>query len=181
MSGTLGLDVSTSVLGICAYFADGIFLLDHLEFKQKGQDKLTLWNKTDMAKEKLAQFLKQLTEPLDRVVVEDPLMKFASGMSSMQTIATLLRFNALVSYSVRELTGMEPEYISAATARKACGMKLQPKKKCGMSHKEQVVSHMLQRDLCHIEWPKKKSGELVDWVGDVVDAYVTSKAGFLRK
>ena len=90
-------------------------------------------------------------------------MGFQKGMSSAATITTLMRFNGIVSYIGRGILIVDPIYISAAHARKLCGIKMQRTKVAGMSGKEQVFKHMSENDLKHVEWPKKKSG------GSIVD------------
>jgi hypothetical protein len=101
-------------------------------------------------------------------------------MSSAATITTLMRFNGIVSYIGRNIFGVEPEYISAAHARKLCGIKMQRTSVAGMSGKEQVFKYMSENDLKHVVWPKKKNGKDVDWSRDATDAYVIAYAAFLK-
>lgn len=193
----LGLDVSTSCTGVCVFESNSygnvwqtkIIVLEAIEFKGCN----TLWEKADRIKhsfEKLEDLLlcrgPILGEPpvegwtyeqrkIDRVVLEEPLMGFRPGMSSAQTISTLMRFNGIVSYLARETFKVEPEYIGSAHARKLCGIKLQ-KTALGGPQKEQVFAHMAAHDLKDIQWPLKKSGKMVDWSRDACDAYVIAKA-----
>ncbi len=181
----LGLDVSTSVVGVCVVDStvapdnrgSHILLLDAIEFK----GCKTLWEKADV----VAQTIKQLESnvwlatrnvpSIDRVVLEEPLMGFRTGMSSAQTITTLMRFNGICSYIAREALKKEPEYVSAAHARKLCGIKLQ-KTAVGGPQKEQVYAHMMANDLSHVIWPIKKNGSAVDWSRDACDAYVIARS-----
>jgi hypothetical protein len=87
-----------------------------------------------------------------------------------------MRFNGIVSYIGRKLFGVDPTYLSAASARKASGVKLQKTSIAGMSHKEQVFKHMSENDLKHIMWPTKKSGQPIDASRDMTDAYVIARA-----
>jgi len=113
--------------------------------------------------------------PVHRVVLEEPLMGFRPGMSSAQTISTLMRFNGIVSYLARNRFKCEPEYIGSAHARKLCGIKLQ-RTALGGPQKEQVFAYMAANDLSHVQWPVKKSGKMVDWSRDACDAYVIARA-----
>src|SRR3990167_8499354 len=103
MSIILGLDVSTSCTGVCVLdsnFYDNVWVtkiivLEAFEFK----DCKTLWDKADKVSEYLADMVRGSFEdrtrmPLcpERVVLEEPLMGFRPGMSSAQTISTLMRF-----------------------------------------------------------------------------------------
>lgn len=176
----LGLDVSTTYVGVCVLDGSSqivktsphIVLLDHIDFKKCND----LWEKAD----KVKVWFKNLSikTGLSGIFIEDALQKFSSGASSMQTIGTLIRFNALVSFIVREQTSITPEFIGSGAARKLCGLKMQQKKKCGLSHKEQTFNAMMSTDLSHIVWPKKLRGDkIVDWAYDQVDSYVIAKAG----
>lgn len=182
----LGLDVSTSVTGVCVVDSDvqpddngtHILVLEAIEFK----GCKTLWDKADRVSEYLADMVRGSFEdrsrmPLcpDRIVLEEPLMGFRPGMSSAQTISTLMRFNGIVSYIARNVFKAEPEYIGSAHARKLCGIKLQ-RTALGGPQKEQVFAHMAANDLKHVLWPLKKSGKVVDWSRDACDAYVIARA-----
>lgn len=179
----LGLDVSTSCTGVCIVDSDiepidgnHIKLLDRIEFK--GCD--TLWEKADAVQSYLVG-LRQTdfsVGKIERIVVEEPLMGFRTGMSSAQTITMLMRFNGIVSYIARKIFGHDPEYISSGHARKVCGIKLQ-KTAVGGPQKEQVFSHMQRNDLKHVKWETKKSGNIVDWSRDATDAYVIARAAMI--
>jgi hypothetical protein len=178
-----GLDVSTSVTGTCLLDRDvepdgtgnHIVLLDRIEFKKC----VTLWDKADVVKE-YVEHVKRYHDVTDVIVaIEEPLMGFTPGMSSATTITMLMRFNGIVSYLSRNAFGVDPQYISAAHARKLCGMKLQKVKVAGKSHKEQVFEYMHNNDLSHVIWPTKRSGQSVDWSRDATDAYVIARAACL--
>jgi hypothetical protein len=183
MTVIFGLDVSTSCIGICAIESSilpddkgsHILLLDRIEFKKCK----TLWDKADAVHAYLGSLrsngrLRGYTDSV-RIVLEEPLMGFRPGMSSAQTITTLMRFNGIVSYIVRGVFKHEPEYINAPHARKLCGIKLQ-KTAVGGPQKEQVFAHMAVNDLKHVTWPSKKNGVVVDWSRDATDAYVIARA-----
>lgn len=178
----LGLDVSTSVTGVCVLNAEvqpvagsHIAFLDRIEFKKCN----TLWDKADRVKEELQDILKKYPGEY-RIALEEPLLGFQKGMSSAATITTLMRFNGIVSYIARGVFDAEPEYISAAHARKLCGIKMQKTAVAGKSGKEQVFSYMAENDLKHVQWPVKKNGSTVDWSRDATDAYVIARAASLE-
>jgi hypothetical protein len=186
----LGLDVSTSCTGVCVLESNfyenvwqtKIVVLEAIEFK----DCKTLWDKADKVSEYFADIVRGSFEdssrlPLcpDRIVLEEPLMGFRPGMSSAQTISTLMRFNGIVSYIARNTFKAEPEYIGSAHARKLCNIKLQ-RTALGGPQKEQVFAHMAANDLKHVQWPLKKSGKMVDWSRDACDAYVIARAAVVN-
>lgn len=174
----LGLDVSTTVTGICILNANiipdrgsHIVHLDKIDFKKCK----TLWEKADLIASELSNLLSKYPGEYN-VVLEEPLMGFRTGMSSAATITTLMRFNGIVSYISREIFKVDPEYLSAASARKTCGIKVQRTSIAGMSGKEQVFKYMAENDLKHIDWPLKKNGSAVDWSRDATDSYVIARA-----
>ena len=179
----LGLDVSTSVTGVCILNSDiipdekgsHILHLDRIEFKKCK----TLWEKADVVALELSDLLKKF--PGDYFVfLEEPLLGFQKGMSSATTITTLMRFNGIVSYISREIFKVDPDYISSSHARKVCGIKMQRTAIAGMSGKEQVFKYMSEHDLKHVQWPTKKNGAAVDWSRDATDSYVIARAASLK-
>jgi hypothetical protein len=174
---TLGLDVSTTYVGVALLKNDGTILnLDHIDFKKC----ITLWDKADKVRGYLEGKREQHPEwqQVSALYVEDAAKKFAKGKTSADTIATLLRFNGLCSYLARSVLGIDPVFIAPTSARKLCGLKMIPKQKCGKSHKEQTYDLLMASDLKHITWPLKlRSVNVVDWSYDIVDAYCVCKAG----
>jgi len=185
----MGLDVSTSIVGVCVVDStiqpddkgSHILLLDKVEFKKC----VTLWDKTDVMFNAIKQIESKIwydgtkLPTIERVVLEEPLVAFRPGMSSAQTISTLLRFNGIVSYISRDLLKCTPEYINSAHARKLCGIKLQ-RTKVGGPQKEQVFEYMAAHDLAHVNWPTTKTGKQVTWSRDCTDAYVIARAACLE-
>lgn len=189
MSLILGLDVSTSCVGVCLYddshsasilsnsvidltipvhvMVGPIMSLDRIEFN----GCKTLFDKAD----RVMVHLSGIHLPVDRIVIEEPLMGFRPGMSSAQTITQLMRFNGIVSYIARNTFKAEPEYIGSAHARKLCGIKLQ-RTAVGGPQKEQVFAHMAEHDLKNVKWPLTKNGKVVPWSRDTCDAYVIARA-----
>ncbi|NBP00705.1 MAG: hypothetical protein EBU90_11355 [Proteobacteria bacterium] len=178
----LGLDVSTTITGICILDpkiipddrGSHILYLDRVEFKKCK----TLWEKADLIAFEMHELLRKFPGEYT-VALEEPLMGFRTGMSSAATITTLMRFNGIVSYISREIFKVDPQYIASSSARKLCGIKMQKTSIAGMSGKEQVFKYMSENDLKHIDWPKKKNGEAVDWSRDATDAYVIARAATL--
>ena len=178
----LGLDVSTSVTGVCVLDpqivpddkGSHIIHLDRIEFKKFN----TLWEKADYTLRCLSD-IKNKFEGDYTLIIEEPLMGFQKGMSSAATITTLMRFNGITSYIARNVFGVDPVYIHAASARKTCGIKMQRTSIAGMSGKEQVFKYMSEHDLKHIQWPTKKNGSAADWSRDATDSYVIARAAMI--
>ncbi len=182
MSVILGLDVSTSIVGVSVVdsqiesdeLGSHILLLDRIEFKKCK----TMFEKADVVDAYLV-FVKTHFSDIDRIVLEEALIAFRPGMSSAQTISTLMRFNGICSYIARNIFEKEPEYIGSAHARKLCGIKLQ-RTAIGGPQKEQVFSYFKDHDLKHVVWPLKKSGKHEEWSRDATDAYCIARAAAIN-
>jgi hypothetical protein len=166
----IGLDVSTTCTGAALVRPDGSIDLYPIQFKKCK----TFWEKVDHIKSELAN-LREKWGPVDAVCIEEPLKSFSLGASSAATITMLVRFNGIVSTFSREYWGHDPLYVMSQRARKIAGVHVVSQKQCGKPGKQQVQEHMIANDLSHIVWEKTRTGKLVPWVGDVIDAYVVAK------
>lgn len=115
----LGLDVSTRCIGstVASLDEDGtikILEISHLRLKVPTKIKGTkaLFLKSDMFKQKLKE--KYTKYYVTDVIIEEPLI----GSNNSKTAATLMRFNGMISQSVKDVLGVIPDYISSYDARK---------------------------------------------------------------
>ena len=127
---------------------------------------------------------------IDRVCIEENLQTFKTGLSSAKTLASLARFNGIVSYLSQKVFKVSPEFLNVNAARKSVGIKLIKKRQGGKPTKEQVFD-WVTKDLDNANrsqtWPTKtmKSGPRKGMVildpqtYDMTDAYVIARAGFL--
>lgn len=172
----LGLDISTSITGVALLESVSgaepkIIVLEHIDFK----DCDTLWDKVDKVQLHFEEFFKK--HQCDAFFVEESLMMFRPGMSSAATIATLQKFNALVSFTLRNILKKDPNYIAATSARKKCGIKIQKTSACKKNAKQQTFEWCVAGPLASYQWPTKKSGEVKDFAKDETDAYIIARAG----
>jgi len=115
----LALDVSTSTIGIALFEDLGtsgeLKLLHHVspKVKPKPENKMEeLFKKVEIFEQ---EFLSNYSDfGINRVVIEEPLLQ----SNNVYTIATLLRFNGMISKSVYDTIGVVPEFISSYDARK---------------------------------------------------------------
>jgi hypothetical protein len=115
----LSLDVSTSTIGIALFEDMGdhgeLKLLHHVspKVKPKPLSKMEeLFRKVEIFEQ---EFLVKYSDiGITRVVIEEPLLQ----SNNVYTIATLLRFNGMISKSVYDAIGVVPEFISSYDARK---------------------------------------------------------------
>ena len=116
----LGLDISTACIGACVVKDDGksdkpeILYLGHktpkIPRKIKGIESLFLKKQIFET-----QFLPELLEKFEitDVVIEEPLL----SSNNVNTVATLLRFNGMISEAIYEVLEVVPTFISSYDAR----------------------------------------------------------------
>ena len=131
----LGLDISTSVVGICA-----------LDSKTGQLIKLTHKKlvKFEDEYEKADNFLSDWIDPswkVRRIYIEEAAKKFTPGFSSADTIMTLGRFNGILSYMVYQLFGVKPIMVNVRSARSKLNIKIDYKDK-NSSTKDKVLLHV---------------------------------------
>jgi hypothetical protein len=183
----IGLDISTSVLGICAIDVEEP--LKPLEISwlklQKFKD---MWQKADEVKKVLNKVKSRLHKTygkniIFRVAYEEPLQRLSSGkggkmMSSAATIVKLSRFNGIVGYIAGEVfCDARPAGYTPHEARKYCKIKIQK----GVGVKEKVQTYEQVVKLIGSEWliyRTKNDGEVVvrEECLDATDAWVVCNA-----
>lgn len=115
----LSLDVSTSTIGIALFEDLGdmgeLKLLHHVspKVKPKPSNKMEeLFKKVEVFE---VEFLNKYADfGITRVIIEEPLLQ----SNNVYTIATLLRFNGMISKSVYDTIGVIPDFISSYDSRK---------------------------------------------------------------
>jgi hypothetical protein len=115
----LSLDISTSTIGIALFQDNGksgeLKLLHHVTptIKPKPKNKMEeLFKKVELFNDEFLNKYKDFG--ITRVIIEEPLLQ----SNNVYTIATLLRFNGMISKSVYDVIGLVPDFISSYDARK---------------------------------------------------------------
>jgi hypothetical protein len=114
----MGLDVSTKTIGVSLFEDKGrkgeLKLLHHIapKVKPKVESKMEeLFIKSNIFRD---EFLMKYTDiGIKKIIIEEPLL----GSNNVNTVATLLRFNGMVSKACYDLLGIVPEFISSYDAR----------------------------------------------------------------
>ena len=146
----LGIDISTSITGF-AIVAEGLLVFyDSIDLR-KYKD---VFDKTVAIKEKLLDLFEMYQcnnedvgrlgnseYPIEHIYIEQPFTFFNSGGSSAKTMATLQKFNGIVSWIVYELFEIKPKFLGATSARKLAGIKV-PR---GQKAKQVVLKHLLEK------------------------------------
>ena len=136
----LGLDVSTTCIGICILIDDGseygkIVELTHVN--PKVSNKIKGIEQLFLKKKIFEEFLVKYKDfGIDEVVIEEPLLR----SNNVNTVSTLLRFNGMVSDSVYNILGIVPQYISSYDARAYSFPELMSIRKYGKDEKQYPFS-----------------------------------------
>lgn len=195
----LSLDVSTKTIGIGLFDLDTekLTLLKHVSpvVKPQPENKIEeLFLKVNIFE---TEFLKKYTEiGIKKVIIEEPLLQ----SNNVYTIATLLKFNGILSRGVYDALGVVPEFISSYDARKYAFPQLMAKrthKKDGTEltskeiaknkevlfggyhfdiDKKQVLWDLVSDLEPKIEWLYDKKGKIKKESFDMSDAYVCGRA-----
>ena len=178
----LGVDVSTSITGF-SIVADGSLVyyssVDLRKYKN-------VFEKGVVLKEKILDlyeayqcnnegvYIGDAKFPIEHIYIEQPFTFFNSGGSSAKTMATLQKFNGIVSWFLYEIFEMQPQYVLAQTARKTVGIKV-PR---GEKAKAVVLKYLLDTEPAfNVEYTKQGNPKPESY--DRADAIIVAKAGYI--
>lgn len=174
----IGLDISTSIIGIALLDAEGNLInLENINLKKIK----CLFDKSNKTRDIFTKISENyLFEEEIKISIEEAFQSFSKGFSSAKTLSQLNKFNGIVSYIASETFATKPVYINVNSARKNLQIKID--KHLDISTKEQIF-RWVQNEI-DFEWPKKilKNGPNKDVVKndescyDMSDAYVICKA-----
>lgn len=176
----LGLDVSTSKTGWCLLNGDGSLAKMGCVVSSDGSD---LFDRSDRLVSEIKAVIAEAPETVE-IVIEEPLLRFAKGMSSASTLLTLNRYNGMVTYACWKALGIRPVHLNVIFARRRLGIK----KEKGDNVKEVVMRWVAESERDYV-WPTrlvtrgKKRGQTIfeDSCFDVADAYVMARAHHLGR
>ena len=169
----IGLDISTSITGVTALsLSDKILFNGYVDLRKQK----SFFEKAEVIEEEVSFILETLSESPTKIIIEQSLQSFRSGYSSAQTISTLARFNGVVSWIVFKKTGIEPTYISAASARKKCGITV-PR---GEKAKKVVMEYLIESEPdFSVEYTKY--GNIKAQYYDMADSLIIARSGMEKK
>lgn len=183
----LGLDVSTSTIGVALFDIESRNLLELTHIsptpKPKAESKIEeLMLKSNIFREKLRSYVGM---GVQYVVIEEPLL----NSNNVYTVGTLMRFNTLVCKEVYEILGVVPEFISTYNSRKfAFPHLVQPNDKGkhvlfgGLPKdidKKVVIWELVAKKEPQVVWNYTKNNTLKKENFDMTDAYACA-LGFMK-
>jgi len=161
----LGLDVSTSIIGLCVLKNDKIAHTDYIDMRKIG----SFFEKAQKVESVLKEIRKEYD--IEHVFIEQALMFFRRGGSTAKTMSVLQRFNGIVSWQSYQIFEMEPNYVTPISARSKCGIKVARGKKA----KEVVMEHFIKSQEFEIVYTR--FGNVQKYCYDIADAIVVARAG----
>tara|TARA_Y100001963_G_C6692076_1_gene405098 strand:+ start:27 stop:533 length:507 start_codon:yes stop_codon:yes gene_type:complete len=164
----LGLDVSTSITGATVIDNKGNVVFCEAWDTRKYKN---FFNKAAVIRSRLMDV--RVEFPITHIVIEQSLQMFRSGFSSAKTLTLLSKFNGVVSWLCYNTFGLEPEYVSATSARKAVGIKV-PR---GTKAKEVVLEH-IKNNVSNFEYDLTKAGNPKPGTHDRADSIVLALYAF---
>ena len=178
---SLGLDISTSVVGVCVLDQKGN-MVELFPLFPKGNN---LFDKAENVFNSL--FLTLQTKNIQfanikHVFVEENAKRFAVGKTSADVILTLAKMNGILSYLVSRSICKNIVNINVTKARSAIGFK--DKKGTGKSAKERLLEENMKKYpqfpwVTHIAKAGKNKGQRVfdECNKDMNDAFVICRGG----
>jgi hypothetical protein len=161
----LGLDLSTSIVGVCVLDNNKIAHTEYIDLRKVG----SFFEKAKKAETVLKEIRKNYN--IEYVFIEQALMFFRRGGSTAKTMSVLQRFNGIVSWQSYQIFDMEPNYVTPISARSKCGIKVMRGKKA----KEVVMEHFIESKEFEIVYTK--FGNVQKYCYDIADAIVVARAG----
>tara|TARA_R110000824_G_scaffold79545_4_gene200342 strand:- start:1521 stop:2039 length:519 start_codon:yes stop_codon:yes gene_type:complete len=163
----LGLDISTSITGATILDESGEVVYNEAWDTRKYKN---IFEKAEFVNERISN----LPIKPDKIYIEQSLQSFRSGFSSAKTLSTLSRFNGIVSWICYRQHAIEPIYLAAVSARKACGITV-PR---GTKAKQVVIQHILD-NVPDVLIEYTKHGNPKPHCFDKADSWVVARAGWL--
>ena len=167
----LGLDVSTSKVGLCIMDYE-CKLLESEAIKLKTADEL----------EDRCIFLENYLNDINNkeyciksIFIESPFIMFSGGKTTAVTMSKLQRFNGMVSYMTRRSFEIQPVLIAANKARGLVGLKI----KRGENTKQKVIEHIERKYPNEFTYELTRYGNPKPGTDDRADAVVIAWAGLL--
>jgi RNase H-fold protein (predicted Holliday junction resolvase) len=167
---TLGLDISSSKIGIALLKDDKIVISEVVKFKSN-----------QSLEERAIKFETRMREIEQHYVVydlfvEQPAMMFRGGKTTAYTMATLQRFNGMCCYALRKVFDITPMLVNPRSARSKLGIKT-PRGVPNKEVKKCIIEHIEKRFNGQFRYNMTHKGNPQPGTDDRADALVIALAG----
>ena len=180
---TIGIDISTSIVGIsCINEKQQIKYISHIDLRKvKSADYGTM---ADLVQLELNKIKSTFPNESFSIFVEEAGKKYKMGTSSAATIFMLARFNGIVCYCAYKTFGTLPIELDVKKARKSLGLSISSQKATATQKKKQikldVIDFLLNIKLYSpddLGITKTTYGNWQEWSYDRADSLVIALAG----
>lgn len=162
----LGLDISTSTIGMCGLSEEkDLVFLSYIALKKQ----TSLFEKADA-------FLGEIKTHgglISQVAIEEPLVMYKEGFSRAQILSKLSMFNGMCSIICKNLYNTTPFHYNVNTARKLAFPDMKFPKG---SNRKEVVQKRVALEYPEVDWPLKRTGRLKDECYDMADSVIIARA-----
>lgn len=173
----LSLDVSTTTVGVCILDDVGeIVLLDHIDLSKH---KVDVYKKAVIVKTYLEKLAKEYEYTIDKIVIEEFLLRFRPGKSSAHTLTTLARFNGIISFICSQVFLVTPSHTIFTHARKVVGIHIDKKLKKTIGLKTIIIDFAKSALGDKLKIDYTKTGKYKPYMADRADAWVLARATYL--
>ena len=167
----LGLDISTSVVGVALIEDQQLILSEHWDISKED----TLFNKAENIGAALWQIRNDYK--VTDIFIETALKKFIPGRSRADTIMKLAKFNGIVSWMCYENFDIQPTYINVNSARSLYGLSF-PRGTKGPKRKKMVIEAVIEKEKTAFTYEMARGGKnYKKGTDDRADAVVIARAG----
>ena len=174
----LGLDISTSVVGIAIVDPEtkDLIVSEHIDLTKID----SVFSKAELVGSELWQIGNN--HDIKNLFVETALMRFIPGRSRADTIVKLAKFNGIVSWMCYDTFGLQPTYLNVNTARSLYGLSF-PRGTKGPKRKKMVIEAVIEKEKTAFKYEMARGGKnYKKGTDDRADAVVIARAGeFLIK
>ena len=166
----LGLDISTSKIGLC--------IMDY-KFNLLKTELIKLNTKDELEDRclQLEEYINNLNYNIKDIYIESAFIAFSGGKTSAITMSKLQRFNGMVCFMVRKLLGQQAVLISPTKARGLVHLKI----KRGENTKLKVIEHVEKTFPNDFKYELTRYGNPKPGTDDRADAIVIAWAGLNQK
>ena len=169
----LGLDISTSVVGIAIVDPEtkDLIVSEHIDLTKID----SVFSKAELVGSELWQIGNN--HDIKNLFVETALMRFIPGRSSADTIVKLAKFNGIVSWMCYDTFGLQPTYLNVNTARSLYGLSF-PRGTKGPKRKKMVIEAVIKKEKTAFKYEMARGGKnYKKGTDDRADAIVIARAG----
>tara|TARA_B100000427_G_scaffold297829_1_gene278456 strand:+ start:188 stop:709 length:522 start_codon:yes stop_codon:yes gene_type:complete len=166
----LGLDISSSRVGIALMDGEKIIINEVMKFK------------SGMSLEERAQKFEQRMVEIEghyvpyELYIEKPATMFKGGKTTAHTMAILQRFNGMCSYIAYKVFDLEPVMVNPRSARSKLGIKVPPRTP-SKEMKKMIIEHISTRFPKQFKYELTVHGNPRPGTDDRADAIVVALAG----